>query len=43
LDQSISAFKTVVPIRFLDSLKNFCAFILCVSDSDLQCNKHNSY
>ena len=29
--------------RFLDSLKYFCAFILCVSDSGLQCNKHNSY
>jgi hypothetical protein len=31
--------------RFLDSLKNFCAFtcILCVSDSGLQCNKHISY
>ena len=35
--------KIVVPIRFLDSLKKFCTFILCVSDSDLQCNKHNSY
>ena len=35
--------KIAVPIRFLDSLKKVCAFILCVSDSGFQCNKHNSY
>jgi hypothetical protein len=43
LDRSISAYKIAVRSRFLDSLNNFCAFILCASDSDLQCNKHNSY
>ena len=31
------------PIRFLDYLKKLGSFILCVSDSGLQCNKHNSY
>ena len=35
--------KIAHPIRFLESLKYFCAFILCVSDSGLQCNKPNSY
>jgi len=28
---------------FLDYLKKKWAFILCTSDSGLQCNKHNSY
>ena len=38
LDRSISAYAIAVPIRFLDSLKNVCAFILCLPDSDIQYN-----
>jgi hypothetical protein len=30
-------------LKFFDFLNNFCAFILFVSDSGLQCSKHDSY
>lgn len=36
MDRSISSYKIAVPIRFLDSMKRFCAFVLCLSDSDAQ-------
>ena len=43
LDPSISEYTIAASIRFLDSLKSFCGFILCVLDSGLHCNKNNSY
>ena len=36
IDQSISVHFWYRPVYI-------CAFILCVSDSGIQCNKHNSY